>query len=481
MTFNSLSYCFFLPLTYLVFRLTPHTFRWLVLLLASYGFYATFKAPQLLIALGTVTAISYRCGIRLAKTSDNDERRKVFWSGTAACLGILILVKYFLPALLSPRIASADASLLSTIGISFFTIQAVSYLADIYLESSEPERHPGYLALYLAFFPKILQGPVERAAELLPQLKKPYRFEYDNVRSGAVLFMWGLFKKIVIADRLAEFVDTAYGDVHSATPLVLIVATYFFAIQLYCDFSGYTDMALGTARVFNIHLSKNFDNPYLATSIADFWRRWHISFSRWLFDYIFKPLQMQWRNKRLLGTMAALFVTFLASGIWHGVAWGYVAWGMLHGVYLASSICYKPYQRKLYRLFRLENRPLQRFCQRAATFHLVCFAWIFFRANNIGDAFTLISKIPDLSLQEINGKYLRDTIGGLGMSQADMGIILISLIFITFVSVSKLNCDNFNSLFKRNIMFRWLFYITLSFIVIVLPRMKYVPFMYSTF
>jgi D-alanyl-lipoteichoic acid acyltransferase DltB (MBOAT superfamily) len=207
-----------------------------------------------------------------------------------------------------------------------------------------------------------------------------------------LLFTWGLFKKVVIADRLAIFVDTVYNDVHAFTGIPLLLATYAYAFQIYMDFSGYTDMALGSAQLFNINLTQNFNSPYLATSIVDFWRRWHITFSRWILDYIFKPLQMHCRSWKNWGTVTAIIVTFLVSGIWHGASWGFVIWGGLHGLYMACSIFYKPFKKKLHKALGVEETKLLKFWQIFVTFNLVCFAWVFFRAKDLSDAYYIIAK-----------------------------------------------------------------------------------------
>ena len=279
------------------------------------------------------------------------------------------------------------------IGVSYFVFQAISYLIDVYWRLQEPERHPGIFALYLSFFPKLLQGPIERAGDLLPQLRVPFRFDPDNFRVGLFTFAWGLFKKAVIADRLALYVNSAYGDLPGHAGLPLLIATYLYALQIYYDFSGYTDMALGSARMFNIRLTQNFRTPYLAVSVADFWRRWHISFSRWILDYLFRPLQMHWRNLRQAGTVAALIVTFLLSGLWHGASWCFVIWGGLHGLYLASSVAYKPLKKKFSKRFNLGKSRWYGLWQIVVTFHLVCLAWIFFRSPTVGDAWYVLTHL----------------------------------------------------------------------------------------
>ena len=393
MNFTSVDYFLFLPVVFLFFYFMNHRYRWLVLLIASYGFYATFKAPQLLIVLVLVTVISYFFGVRLGRTSDERRRKLVFWLGTAGCALILVIMKYLLPLLTSGSADHHYARLLLSIGVSYYTFQAISYLADIYLEIQEPEKHLGYHALYLAFFPKLLQGPIERAGDLVPQLKAKYEFHYDNMRSGMLLFTWGLFKKVVVADRLALYADYVYNDVHAYVGLPLILATYAYALQIYYDFAGYTDMARGTARMFGINLTENFNNPYMAISIADFWRRWHISFSRWLLDYIFMPLQVQFREWKTSGVVFALMFTFLLCGIWHGASRTFLVWGGLHGFFMAISVVSQPTREIIRQRWMPANPRIQKIWQATVTFHLVCFAWIFFRANSLGDAYYVVTHL----------------------------------------------------------------------------------------
>lgn len=409
MTFTSPIFYLFLPVVYLIFYWTPDRWRWLVLLIASYGFYAFFWAKYLLVVLLMVTAISYVCGLRIAAHQEEAERKRWLWIGILGCMAILALMK-FLEAK-SHSLTGLNVALSRTfisVGVSYFTFQAISYLADVYLEIEEPEHHCGHFALYLAFFPKLLQGPIERAADLLPQLKRQYQFDYDAMRFGVLLFTWGLFKKLVIADRFALYTNPVFNNVHNYIGLPLLIAIYAYALQIYFDFSAYTDMARGVGRMFGISLTENFNSPYMATSIADFWRKWHISFSRWILDYIFKPLQMGWRNWGQSGTALALIITFLVSGIWHGVTWGFVLWGLFHGVYLAASAYYRPYQKLLHKWLGLERNCFLKAWQIFITFNLVSFAWIFFRSKNLGDAFYLISHLGftgDSSIRTIMGAY----------------------------------------------------------------------------
>lgn len=411
----------------------------------------------MLAVLLIVTGISYVIGLRIAAHKDETIRKRWLWIGSFACVTTLGVLKY-LPFIESNAnsILGLNSTLSSTvisIGVSYFTFQAISYLADIYLEIEEAEHHFGYFALYLAFFPKLLQGPIERAGALLPQLKQSYQFDYDVMRSGMLLFTWGLFKKVVIADRLGLYVDAVYNDVHSFTGLPLLLATYAYAFQLYMDFSGYTDMALGSARLFNINLTQNFSNPYLATSIADFWRRWHISFSRWILDYIFKPLQMGWRNWGQAGTAAALIITFMVSGIWHGATWGFFVWGLLHGIYLASSIYYRPYQKRLHKWLGIEKSPWLKWWQVFVTFNLVCLAWVFFRAPALKDAWYVISH----SFYGVNGlcsKFLFSQ----GKSNFAIILVLLSVMLI-------LDNEKVMSVLNKTANVRWTVYYSLLLVI----------------
>lgn len=460
MTFNSFSYFQFLPVVYLVFYLTADRWRWLVLLTASYGFYASFKAPYLLAVLLMVTGISYVCGLRISMHQDEAIRKRWLWTGSFACVAILALMKY-LPFLESRTNSifgfnSTISSTLISIGVSYFTFQAISYLADIYLEiEEEPEQHFGRFALYMAFFPKLLQGPIERASDLLPQLKKPYHFDYDAMRSGMLLFAWGLFKKVVVAERLAPYADQVYNNVHDYTGLSLIVGTYAYALQIYFDFSAYTDMARGTGRIFGINLTENFNSPYLATSIADFWRRWHISFSRWILDYIFKPLQMGWRNLGQAGTAAALIITFLVSGIWHGATWGFVLWGLLHGIYLASSTYYRPYQKRLHSWLKIEKSNVLKWWQVFVTFNLVSTAWIFFRAGSIDDAMYIL-----ISLLRFDNHSL--TAFSSAIYRQDLIVLAIVIMIPAVVAAMKSRIQ----IFAQPVWVRWSLYHVLACAII---------------
>jgi len=397
MFFDSLVYLLFFPAVWLVYQFVPDRQRWIVLLVASIAFYTALRAPVLLLSWAGVVVVSYYCGRAIARKPEGIERTRLLWFGIVANIGVLCAVKYLHPFLefIHPAFANnpAFSNLFLTLGVSYYTLQSISYLADIYCEIVEPEQHFGRFALYLGFFPKLLQGPIERAGDLLPQLSLPYHASYENLRRGVLLFAWGLFLKVAVANRLATYVGLVYEDVHAHSGIAFILTTYMYAIQILADFSGYTNMALGVALLFNIRLTQNFNSPYSARSVADFWRRWHISFSRWILDYVFKPLQMGWRNAGVWGTVGALLVTFTFSGLWHGASWNFAVWGLLHGVFLAASVLFKPGLDRAFGTIGLRDHPIRRVVQVVVTFNLVAFAWIFFRANSLSDAGYIVTHL----------------------------------------------------------------------------------------
>ncbi len=480
MPFNSLTYFLFLPVVYLLFSVAGDRARCWVLFAASMLFYAALDVPYLPVVLALVAITTYGSGIWLDRAKTPEAKRRWLLIGVAVNVLILVAMKYLpfisenlkaLSTLLSLDIPIRPVKTFVAVGVSFYVFQAISYLLDVYLEIEKPERHFGYFALYLSFFPKLLQGPIERASDLLPQLKNEYRFNYDNMRFGMLLFTWGLFKKVVIADRLSLYVDHVYSNVHAFKGLSLLLATYAYAFQIYMDFSGYTDMALGSALLFNINLTRNFDSPYLATSVADFWRRWHITFSRWILDYIFKPLQMQWRNRKKLGTAAALLVTFLISGIWHGASWGFVVWGALHGLFMACSVLYRPYQKKLHKALGIEQGKSLKLWQIFVTFNLVSFAWVFFRANNLKDAVYVLSNMFLNGLRGVRWGFL------LSYGTSEISILIIALLLYAYLTAqTKIKC-----LFDKPSWFRWCIYVVCVMAILLFSNLSNGSFLYARF
>jgi alginate O-acetyltransferase complex protein AlgI len=407
MIISSLPFILFASIILILYALTPDKLRWALLLIASIFFYACFNVPYLLLSITVVTVITYFIGLAIDKSTIQRKKRWLLWLGILSNLSLLIVLKYshflivnlnILLDLFHTEFDLPKNNLFVTIGVSYYVFQAISYVIDVYLEILEPETHFGRFALYLSFFPKLLQGPIERGGNLLPQLRELSPVTRENLQRGINLFLWGLFKKAVIADRLATFVDPVYNNVHDCSGMSFLIATYLFAFQIYFDFSGYTDMAMGIARGFNICITQNFNSPYMSSSVADFWRRWHISFSTWILDYIFKPLQFTFRDSRRLGTIIALMLTFLACGIWHGASWCFIAWGGLHGIFLSVSTLLRKPRQKIYKALNIEKSKVLRMLQIVVTFHLICFSWVFFRASSIHDAIYIIRhSIIDMS------------------------------------------------------------------------------------
>lgn len=407
MLFNSFEFlCLFFPLVTGLYFVLPHRWRWLLLLVASCWFYMAFVPVYILILAFTIL-VDYFAGIWIEE-SEGRRRKLLLTASILANTGVLAFFKYyhFLNENLGALVESLgfaynvpDLGIILPIGLSFHTFQSLSYTIEVYRGHQKAERHPGIFALYVMFYPQLVAGPIERPGNLLNQINSTVpgtgmlsRFDAQRVIEGLKQMLWGFFKKLVIADRCAVVVDQVYGapDQHGA--LAIALATYLFAVQIYCDFSGYTDIAIGAARVMGFNLMVNFRTPYRSTSINEFWSRWHISLSSWFRDYLYIPLGgnrvVKWR------WYYNLMVVFLVSGLWHGADWTYVIWGALHGSYLILALVFAPLTLWLVRRTGLERAPrLRRGLNVFITVQLVSFAWIFFRANNVHDSFTLVQRL----------------------------------------------------------------------------------------
>jgi alginate O-acetyltransferase complex protein AlgI len=363
MFFNSLEFVIFFPLVVFAYFALPYKWRWSLLLLASYYFYMCWR-PEYIILIIASTLIDYFAGLRMGQVNKK-KRKKYLILSLCTNLGLLFAFKYFnffnnsLQATFNQFNLFYNVpafSVLLPVGISFYTFQTLSYSIDVYRGDREPERHLGIFALYVAFFPQLVAGPIERSTHLLPQFYEKHNVDYVRITNGLKLMTWGFFKKLVIADRLAIYVNQVYnapGDFHGAH---IWIATYFFAIQIFCDFSGYSDIAIGAAEIMGYRFMKNFRRPYLAQSIAEFWKRWHISLSTWFRDYLYIPLggnrvgKWRWYYN--------LFVVFMVSGLWHGANWTFVVWGALHGLYLVFAIVTQSHRESFSRWIGLTSIPM---------------------------------------------------------------------------------------------------------------------------
>ena len=413
MVFNSLIYIFFLCVVSIIYYTLPKKHQWIWLLVASVGYYLSF-IPVFLPLIIVITLSNFLIAKRFAKVSFN--RKKLFFI-FAITVNVLILFFFKYYNFIFPwnqiKLYPVDWFFLTDpinrmilpLGLSYLMFTVFSYHIEVKRETIKPENHLGYFSLYLLFFPKIAQGPIEKPQHLIPQFHQLHTFSYPLVVEGLKLILWGYFKKLVVADRLAIYVNAVYNNSESHNGTTLIIATIFFSFQIYADFSGYTDIALGSANIFGFSLSPNFKRPYFATSIKDFWSRWHMTFSGWLRDYIFLPIafflskKMKKQTYIFISTekwiyLIATMITFAICGLWHGEGWTYLSWGLLFGIYLTYSQWTLKLNKTIRKQFHInKSSTFYIFCQVVLTFALVSFAWIFFRSDSLTQAFDIIRKI----------------------------------------------------------------------------------------
>ena len=399
MLFNSLQFLLFFPVVTLLYFAAPQRLRWLLLLTASCVFYTAFIPAYIFILAVTIT-IDYLAALYIEKSTGRN--RKIWLTASiVSTAGVLFIFKYFnffnanvlwLSHLFHWNYPVNAVKIILPIGLSFHTFQSLSYVVEVYRGRQKAEHHFGIYSLYVMFYPQLVAGPIERPQNLLHQFYEKHEFEYERVVVGLRRMLWGLFKKVVVADNAAVLVNMMYTDPHGYNGVYLIIATVAFAFQIYCDFSGYSDIAIGAAQVMGFRLMENFNYPYLAASMTDFWRRWHISLSTWFRDYVYIPLGGS--KTALSGWIFNILVTFLLSGLWHGANWTYVLWGLLNGIYLIVGRLTRDLRSRAAASIGLDNYPaLQNYLSIMATFALVCFSWVLFRANNVGDALYVYSRI----------------------------------------------------------------------------------------
>ena len=498
MQFNSIEYAIFLIVVFFVFWFLLYKYQKLqniFLLIANYIFYGWWNWKFLSIII-FISAVNYFCGLQIGKIDPEKPgiKRKLFLIlSLVSNLGLLGIFKYFnffaqstasLLNIIGFRADPITLNIILPIGISFYTFQTLSYTIDIYRTKIEPTKDIVSFFAYASFFPVLLAGPIERAENLLTQFLKKREFNYDEVTDGMRQILWGLFKKIVIADRVAILVNQVYNHAENYHGLPLILATYFFAYQIYCDFSGYTDIAIGSAKLLGFNLMPNFRTPYFSKDIAEFWRRWHISLSTWLRDYLFIPLNIQFRNLGGLGFAVSLLITFLICGLWHGASWTFIIWGAIHGCYLISSVWSKGLVNKIYNFIGLkENSTGRKIINIFLTFHLVLFAWIFFRANSINDAFYILSNIFPLNLNAfitlINSTGAMETT--LGLSKRGIILALLAIGSMETIHLVQRHLKIQNLLSQKPFIIRWVIYYILIIIIISFGEFNMKEFIYFQF
>jgi D-alanyl-lipoteichoic acid acyltransferase DltB (MBOAT superfamily) len=477
MLFNSIAFLVFFIVVFLVYWLLNNrsslNARNLFLLATSYYFYGCWdKRFLLLIVISSL--IDFLCGLYLEKEKKNLSRKLILAVSLTLNLGLLGFFKYYnffiesfvdLSHLVGFNANVNTLTIILPVGISFYTFQTMSYTIDIYRRSLKPVTNPLSFFTYVAFFPQLVAGPIERASNLLPQLIKKQHFDKDYAESGLRFILWGLFKKMVIADRVSILVEQVYNQPAEYSGFVLFVATLLFGIQIYCDFSGYSDIAIGTSRLLGIQLMDNFRTPYFSASFRDFWQRWHISLSTWFRDYLYIPLGGNRRGK--LRTYFNLMATFVVSGLWHGANYTFLIWGFLHGLFLTV-------ERYLLSVVRLR---VSVFVKIVFVYVVVNLTWIFFRANNLTEAFLIFKRI----FSATKGNLPFANLLAIGGREQLLAVIVGMLIFIPFEFL--IGKGDFNqACLKYKLSVRWMIYYFLIVIILVFGVLNSAPqFIYFQF
>lgn len=467
MVFNSFSFIVFFIITLFFYYILPHRLRWVLLLLASAIFYMAWS-PLLMILLLFSVSVNYAAALRMDRLGAGPGRR--FWLvvSLVVSFGILFVFKYLLffansvtGLLQAFGIAAGPPqfSIILPMGISFYTFQAAGYAIDVYRGNQTPQRNFFKFTLFITFFPQLVAGPIERADNLMPQLFSRKTFKLDNMIEGAKIMIVGFFKKVVVADRVAACVNTVYNDPRQFEGLAVIIATVLFAFQIYCDFSGYSDIAQGCSKMLGIDLMRNFRQPYLSRSIKEFWRRWHVSLSSWFKDYVYFPLggSRVPKPRHYFNTM----VTFLVSGLWHGADWTFVIWGGLHGAYqITGDMLPKPKG--------LDRFPPARAVQMLFTFALVCFSWIFFRANSIGDALYMTRHLFTGSANWTDAQYVFDVVNNMGVQLVPFLVGTACILLLIVMELFSGEKTIHEVLMKTPGVFRFGFYFFLAALILCL-------------
>ncbi len=462
MLFNSLDFLIFFPMVLLVYFIIPRKVRYIWLLVASYYFYMCWNAKYALLLLFS-TAITYLSSMLMYKLDQRIFLKRMI-AGFCIILnfGILFVFKYLDFALdtLNITLPVERFNLLLPVGISFYIFQAVGYMVDVYRGGIEPEKNFLRYALFVSFFPQLVAGPIERSKNLIPQLKRVADiklWDMSRIRDGALIMLYGYFLKMIISDRAALYVDTVF-DVSSYSMyagVTTIVAAVLFSIQVYCDFAGYTYIAIGAARIMGFYLMNNFDTPYLAVSIKDFWNRWHISLTTWFRDYLYYPLGGSRKGK--VRKYVNILIVFGVSGLWHGAAWHYVVWGMLHGVLRVVGEVTRRIRENSLKLCRVKTDTLAFHALRVTlTFAMVTIAWVFFRAASIKQALDIIVSM----FRKWNPWVWFDgSLYTLGLDEKDWKVLLVSVSILFLIECFKYKKMDLVTVFgKQNILFQWLFF-----------------------
>lgn len=470
MLFNSGHYLIFFPIVvFIYFLLRDVKYRRILLLIASWYFYTVWK-PEYIILLLISTSIDYFAARKIDSSNQLNTRKAFVWLSIFVNISILFSFKYFhfFDRNLHRFILDTDLfqgntfeKLLLPVGISFYTFQTISYTIDVYKRKIRAERNFVKFALFVSFFPQLVAGPIERAGSLLPQFEKLFKFEYKRVSDGLKLIVWGFFQKIVIADSMAIFVDAVYKNPGAYFGLDIWLVTFFFAVQIYCDFSGYTDIARGSAKILGYELRLNFKLPYFAKSFAEFWHRWHISLSTWFRDYVYIQLGGN-RVKTKSRFIFNIMFVFVLSGFWHGAGWNFIIWGALHGIYYLTE---KYFPIKIAQ----NHKPIVAFLKIVFVFTLVNFAWIFFRSESVMNALTMVQNSFDFGNSSLN----------FDRTLLLKNFILIGILLIVNLIERKKDIVTYVS--EKSLIARWSIYYATVLIIILFGNFGIKEFIYFSF
>jgi D-alanyl-lipoteichoic acid acyltransferase DltB (MBOAT superfamily) len=432
MLFNSIDFAIFLPIVFIIYWFFVHKKlkgQNLFVLVSSYVFYAWWDWRFLALIIFS-TLVDYFIGLSIHNQIHSSKRKYLLWVSILINLGFLGFFKYynffienFVTAFtfFGNSLEHRSLNIILPVGISFYTFQTLSYTIDIYNKKLKPTKDIVAFASFIAFFPQLVAGPIERARNLLPQFETKRQFSYDKAVDGLKQILWGLFKKMVIADNCAVFVDEFFGNYEAFSGSTLLLGAFFFTVQIYCDFSGYSDIAIGVSRLFGFNLMKNFAFPYFSRDIAEFWRRWHISLTTWFRDYVYIPLGGSQVSK--LKVIRNVLIVFLISGFWHGANWTFIIWGLINALLFLPLIITNKNKTYVDIVAQGKSLPsLKEFFQMAVTFSIALMAWIFFRANSVSDAFNYIKTIFSETLFSFPSFK--------NMHSAVVLLLLISLFFI---------------------------------------------------
>ncbi len=485
MLFNSLDFAIFLPIVFILYWFVTNrnlTLQNVLIVAASYVFYGWWDWRFLSLIVFS-TLVDYSVGLKLKDEANKFKRKVLLWVSIIVNLGFLGVFKYynfFLDSLyeVAPGLQTVlgfnTLDIILPVGVSFYTFQTLSYTIDVYRKKLEPTKSLIDFAAFVAFFPQLVAGPIERASHLLPQFYAPRQFKFINLQFGFIRILWGLFKKVVIADRLAILVDSVYQSPADFGGIHFIIASVLFAFQIYCDFSGYSDIAIGTARLFGFKLMENFRSPYFSKSLGEFWRRWHISLSTWFRDYVYIPLGgSKVATKRVY---LNLMIVFVVSGFWHGAAWTFIIWGALHGSILILEHLFTG--RKA--LFNNAPALLVNTLKVLAVFSVTTFAWIFFRANTTADAFYIVQHLFDFSeplAQNLRGMTLY--LGG-PLWKLLASFLLVGLLLLVEYSVTKEKISE-QIIIKQKPLIRWSLYTSMVVFILLFGSFEVDQFIYFQF